>query len=198
MDTADTGSETGARLDKHVTRRLAIGNYRVLVLDGLFPEKEIVSLYELLRELPYRLSGVDTAGTEHVPHWDSKIPIPLALSTAVFKQCIEAAARLMASSPASLTRVHANLHLYGDMQFPHTDLPGGVTGLYFANPDWDEQWFGETVFYDEHREPLYTVAPRPGRLVLFHGDILHRGGVPSRTCFPPRITLAFKFARPDS
>jgi hypothetical protein len=35
------------------------------------------------------------------------------------------------------------LHLYADIQFPHVDLPGGVTALYYANPEWDEKWMGK-------------------------------------------------------
>ena len=92
-----------------------------------------------------------------------------------------------------LARVHSNLHLYGDLQFPHLDLKGGVTAVYFANPEWEEKWQGETIFYDDRREPLYALAPRPGRLAVFQADILHRAGVPSRECFRPRISVAFKF-----
>ena len=52
---------------------------------------------------------------------------------------------------------------------------------------------GETVFYDRAGEPFHAVAPKPGRLLLFDGGIVHRGGVPSRKCFEPRLSVAFKF-----
>ena len=94
-----------------------------------------------------------------------------------------------------LERVHVNLHMYGDMQFPHGDLPGGVTLLYYANPEWKENWMGETIFYDDSRDPVVAVAPRPGRVAIFDGDLVHRGGVPSRECYGPRISIAFKYLR---
>jgi hypothetical protein len=50
------------------------------------------------------------------------------------------------------------------------------------------------MFYDGG-EARHTVAPRPGRLVIFDGALVHRVGVPSRECYVPRITVAFKFAR---
>ena len=96
--------------------------------------------------------------------------------------------------PVFLARVHCNNQPYGDLQRPHVDIPQGVTALYFANAEWQRDWQGELIFYDRNDEPLQAVAPRPGRVVIFPGDLLHRGGVPSRVCFQPRLSVAFKFA----
>lgn len=82
---------------------------------------------------------------------------------------------------------------YGDFQIPHTDIANGLTVLYIVNNKWLEEWHGETVFYDQDREPIHIVAPKPGRLLVFPGDILHRGGSPSRKCFEQRLSVAFKF-----
>ena len=73
------------------------------------------------------------------------------------------------------------------------DIVPGVTALYFANPEWQDDWQGETVFYDRAGEPFHAVAPKPGRVLVFDGGIVHRGGVPSRKCFEPRLSVAFKF-----
>jgi hypothetical protein len=54
--------------------------------------------------------------------------------------------QVMANGSFELKRVHSNLHLHGDIQFPHWDLSGGMTALYYANSDWHENSFGETVF----------------------------------------------------
>ena len=75
----------------------------------------------------------------------------------------------------------------------HIDPPGGITALYYANPEWKEQWLGETIFYDEQRQPVHAVGVKPGRLALFHSDILHPAGVPSRECFEPRLSVVFTF-----
>ncbi len=69
----------------------------------------------------------------------------------------------------------------------------GITALYYANPDWNEHWLGETIFYDEERQPVHAVGVKPGRLAIFHSNILHRAGVPSRECFEPRLSVAFTF-----
>jgi SM-20-related protein len=179
-------------LTPHVSRRLTIGQRQLLVLDGLFPAKDIVSLHEFLTRLPYRLNDSDSDKTAYSRHWKAELPVDMALATPVFSRCVQLTHELIAAD-LELRRVHSNLHLYGDMQFPHVDLCGGATTLYYANPEWHENWLGETVFYDENREPVHAVAPKPGRLVLFHADILHRAGVPSRECYEPRISVAFKF-----
>ena len=178
-----------------VSRRISIEKHQLFVLDDLFSVEDIESVYALLEPLPYRLNDIDTAETAYSRHWKAELPVDVALKSPALKRCVEVARHLVVDSALSLQRFHSNLHMYGDLQFPHTDLDGGVTALYYANPEWDEQWMGETAFYDKQREPLYVVAPRPGRLIVFDADILHRAGVPSRKCFSPRISAAFKFTR---
>ena len=99
----------------------------------------------------------------------------------------------IASGP--LHRIYANLNMFGDYQFAHRD-GDGFTALLFANPKWDEDWGGEIIFYSHDTSPVdHAIRPRPGRMVLFDGHIRHRGGVPSKFCHEPRITLAIKFQR---
>ena len=176
-------------------RCLPIGNRQIRVIDGLFSAQEVASLYAFLQKLRYRLDEIDAADTAYAPHWKVEFPPELGSGDPMFRRCVDLTVELLGEQALRLKRIHANLHLYGDMQFPHTDLIGGVTALYYANPDWDEKWMGETVFYDENREPLYAIAPKPGRIVIFDADIVHRGGVPSRECYRPRISVAFKFKR---
>jgi len=178
----------------HVTRRQLIGEKEILVLDNLFAASDLASTFDFLRQMPFRLNDIDTEETAHVRHWKADLPLPMATNFPVFRRCIELACELMPfPQPLVLQRIYANLNLHGDIQFAHTDCRHGVTALYYANSEWNEKWMGETVFCDDNWEPLYVVAPKPGRLVLFHGNIPHRGGVPSRECYQPRISVAFKF-----
>jgi len=180
-------------IDERIVRRVEIGTRRLVVMDDVFRTDDIDVLYQFLQRLPYRLDDVDTDQTAYSRHWKAELPTALIASNGIFRQCVSLTHELMKPGAYEPERVHSNLHLYGDMQFPHVDLAGGVTALYYANPEWDEKWLGETIFYNEDRDPQYAVAPRPGRLVVFDGDIVHRGGVPSRECYQPRISVAFKF-----
>ena len=85
-----------------------------------------------------------------------------------------------------------NDSVFGEIVTPHCDIPVGVTALYFVNSEWRDEWDGETLFY-AHGEAVSAVAMRPGRVVIFPGNMLHRAGVASRRCTVARRTLAYKF-----
>ena len=111
----------------------------------------------------------------------------------IYSRIKSATAKACPEPQIQLERVHCNVSLYGDMQFPHRDRTPGMTWLYYASAVWEPKWMAETIFYDSNEEPVYAVFPKPGRVVVFAGDILHRGGVPSRECVAARRSLAFKF-----
>ena len=183
---------------QHVTRRLAIDGKPLIVLDGLFDDREIDAAYRFLNRLPFHLNDVDSGETAYARHWKAELLLDFVRATPVLNECAGLTPAFFSeasSRPLRLTRAHVNLHLYGDAQHAHTDLPGGVTALYYANPEWDEKWMGETLFCDDRREPIAAVAPKPGRVAIFDADLLHRAGVPSRECFAARLTVAFKYVR---
>jgi Rps23 Pro-64 3,4-dihydroxylase Tpa1-like proline 4-hydroxylase len=186
-------------------RELRADGKPIFVVDGLFDEAFIHMLHPQMARLPFTLSDYDTEATRGVLHWKYEFQQgrnpALPLLDALMKELIEkvgtTSEALLAPREIKLRRMHCNMHCYGDFQSPHTDLPGGATALYFANPRWESDWMGELVFYEDG-EPLYAVAPKPGRLVIFDAEILHRGGVPSRFCPQGRISMALKFEASDT
>jgi len=68
--------------------------------------------------------------------------------------------------------------------------------LWYIAPGWNVGWSGETMLYDHNQDAVACVTPRPGRLAIFDGTILHAGRPPNRICYAPRYTLAFKLAPP--
>jgi SM-20-related protein len=180
-------------------RRHDVGDRSIFVLDHLFDAPFVEMMYHFMNRLPFGLSDYDTEETKAIRHWKHEFDLEnlpsLPLLVELRSRVVDISDELYPLNRIVLKRMHCNMHLYGDMQNPHTDtdLAGGVTALYFANPVWEMNWMGETVFCSSTGEPLHCVIPKPGRLVVFNGDILHRGGVPSRYCFEPRISVAFKF-----
>jgi SM-20-related protein len=88
-------------------------------------------------------------------------------------------------------RAYVNHSLYGDMYHMHRDQ-SAVTVLYYANLEWETDWGGETIYFDDNNDAQIVVSPRPGRLVVSRGAILHRGTVPTRDCREQRLTIALK------
>ena len=63
---------------------------------------------------------------------------------------------------------------------------------YCANLIWQADWGGETIFYNDDEDAVLAVSPKPGRLVVARGAILHRANVPTRSCYEERLTMAYK------
>jgi hypothetical protein len=64
------------------------------------------------------------------------------------------------------------------MLFTHTDVhegKQGLTALWYVAPEWNVEWGGETMLYNRDQDAVACVTPRPGRLVVFDGTILHAG-----------------------
>ena len=92
-------------------------------------------------------------------------------------------------------RVYANGHTYGCDGHVHTDAERGghYTSLYYAHPQWDQNWGGETLFFNEARDQIRHCAfPKPGRLVHFSGTIPHAARSPARDCPALRAVIVIK------
>lgn len=92
-------------------------------------------------------------------------------------------------------RAYVNCSVYGDSYYVHRDCAAHlrhVTALYYANLEWQADWGGETVYYNDDEDAEFAISPRPGRLVVARGALLHRGTVPTRCCHEERYTLAYK------
>ena len=99
-------------------------------------------------------------------------------------------------SAVHLERIFINAFQFGDMNYIHSDYISGRPGVslvMFANSYWEKDWGGELFFYSQDREALCAVSPRPGRIVAFSNDVLHRPGIPNRIAPKPRVTLNVRF-----
>jgi hypothetical protein len=174
----------------------------VYIVDGVFQPEIVKILYGILRKLPFSLSEYDNLATKHILHWKYEFALDGFAANPAYRiwhdTIVAKTNELFPKHRSQLFRVYCNNSLYGDHQNAHVDnedaIPD-VTSLYFANAEWQDDWHGEILLYDRRGEPFHAVAPKPGRLLVFSGDIRHRGGVPSRTCFEPRLSVAFKFKR---
>jgi hypothetical protein len=173
---------------------------RIYIVDGMFQPAMVRILYEILRKLPFSLSDYDNPQTRHLLHWKYEFPLDGFAAHPVYRNwhdnIVAKTNELFSNHHSKLFRVYCNNSLFGDHQHAHVDdvdpIPG-VTSLYFANAEWHDNWHGEILLYDGRGEPFYAVAPKPGRVLMFPGSIMHRGGVPSRACFEPRLSVPFKF-----
>ena len=156
-------------------------------------------------EMVARIGGI--VKTMHYARMErSRLDVPVTASSAdissqalagepFFQRLREAAGELFAGEQFRDQRAYVNSSTYGDDYYIHRDCDPAarhVTLLYYCNLKWEAEWGGETIFYDENYDAQVAVSPKPGRLVASRGAILHRGSVPTRTCYEQRLTLAYK------
>lgn len=171
-----------------------IGNFEVLALDDVLSEEEGAELDRLIADMRYQRAEVDRSGTRQ-----RSLVAEFDLATvfrAEFVRKVVAICRLVRDNEALQPyRVYLNNNSYGDMSYVHCDSRPGdatITAILYPNRLWDKDWGGETLFYDLVGQSIACVLPRFGRLVVFDGEIEHKGAVPTRECYEERLTFVVK------
>jgi len=180
-------------------REVRIGEHTLHILDGLIEEERVQRVDRFCRLMPFhriRYGYREDHGAEmkHGHQWvhlvapDERRFLPL--------DAIEAAARRVYGDDIRPGRAHVNCIQPNERRYPHIDgAPGRViVGVYFVNAAWQHRWMGDLTFFDGD-EPAAVVQPRPGRVALFDGGLVHRGGGPAADCPDVRYAVAAKYLR---
>ena len=174
------------------------GAQNTLVLDSLFSAEEAWGLHAEAHHREYTLGESDhanaaPAGSVH----ELNLTEPF---TELLRGRIERSALGLlgvGEDPPRLYRAYINRFESSDHPSTHRDAGIGephVTALVYANEQWQRDWGGETMFYTEEHEVVQAVRPRPGRVVLFSGGIMHSARPPLPRVPVARYTIALKWA----
>jgi len=168
----------------------------LFVIDGAVPEEVCSDLFECLQNDAFRRTEFARPDTWEFRHHVVEYNLGKLRHTALFSLVGRLVKLLFPGTTLEAYRIYTNAVMFGDAAFVHrdSDQRTHVTALVYPNPEWSSELGGETIFYDESGEIVEAVEPRPGRLCLFHGSILHKGSPPSRLFWGSRYTTAFKFA----
>lgn len=179
-----------------LTRATEIDGRPLRVYDDLVPLDAVRELTNAFMAGAFVCDEVARPDTYAARHWQLGIGAEVWPRLCVYAPTLEVLRGFPGGSGYRIQRVYCNCSSYGDMLFTHTDVAEGkrgITALWYVAPRWDVEWGGETLLYDRQRDAVACVTPRPGRLAIFDGSILHAGRPPNRICYAPRYTLAFKF-----
>ncbi|HET6603492.1 MAG TPA: 2OG-Fe(II) oxygenase [Xanthomonadaceae bacterium] len=175
-----------------------IGAGRVAVYDDLLAPAHCEQLFGVLGKSGFTRSEVARPETAQFRHWATEIPLQALPKMPFYEPTLQAVSGFDPQHRYRVYRSYVNAAFYGDMLFSHTDcLPGAgeLTALWYVCARWDPEWGGETLFFDGAMDARAVVSPRPGRLVVFDGELTHVGRPPNRICTDPRYTLALKLER---
>jgi hypothetical protein len=179
-------------------RKSLISGRELFICDNMIDSAMVDRVGALVRTLHYLHKEKSRPG---VPGLAAVCDIPAErISTDPFlgalRQVVE---RLFPGEKFSDQRAYVNCSAYGDSYYLHRDCAPHeqhVTALYYANLEWEPDWGGETIYYNDDQDAELVISPRPGRLVIARGAVLHRGNVPTRSCYEQRYTLAYKLNSP--
>ena len=195
------GSGMGSLLESASpnVRRHLISGRELFVCDGFIDPAFIVKIGGIVKNLNYQRKE------------KSRADVPIAAASAeiadaalsvdpFFLRLRQVAQQMFPGELLRNQRAYVNSSAYGDVYYTHRDCSAHrnhVTALYYVNPEWQTDWGGETIFYDDDFEAQLVVTPKAGRVVVARGAILHRGTVPTRACHEDRYTIAYKLLSGD-
>ena len=181
------------------TRQALIEERPVMIFDDLVNAAEIALLSETLKAGHFSKTEFARQETMQYRHWVCEIGTDQAENLSLYQASRSILYKFFEPGEYRCFRAYCNMASYGDMLMTHCDSkrdgPLVVTALWFVCGRWDQEWGGETLFFDDQGDAVFVASPRPGRVVVFDGSITHVGRAPNRICFEPRFTLALKFLK---
>jgi SM-20-related protein len=175
-------------------RKSVISGRELFVCDDMVEDAMVQTLGTLVRSLHYIRKEKSRPGVPGLAAV-SDIPMEKIAVDPFLRGLRQTVERLYPTEQFSDQRAYVNCSVYGDSYYLHRDCAAHeahVTALYYANLEWQPDWGGETIYYNDDEDAELAITPRPGRLVIARGALLHRGNVPTRSCHEERYTLAYK------
>lgn len=164
------------------------------VYDGLISDELVDALFESVHQPVYKFGQKSNVGDEF-GFWIANIDDETRHNVPPLRALWEIVDENITLGRCGIERMYVNAYGYGDCPTVHVDnaAEGHFTVLYYANHEWNYNWSGETVFYNEAKDEIIrAVYPRPGRIVVFDARIPHVAREPNRICPVVRYTIAIK------
>ena len=164
------------------------------VHDDLIPDELVNALFESIHQPVYKF-GQKSNVDDDFGFWIANIEDETRNNVPALRALWETVQKEITKGSCGIERMYVNAYTYGDCPTVHQDdsREGSFTVLYYANYEWNCDWSGETVFYNEAKDEIIrAVYPKPGRIVVFDGRIPHVAREPNRVCPVVRYTIAIK------
>jgi hypothetical protein len=178
-----------------ITRRAQVDGRDIAVFDQLVTPEESGRYAVALAHAAFTKTESARRDTAHLRHWVCEMPLGNLANLSLWPATVSALGLMRPDESYQPYRCYTNFSSFGDVLLTHVDaLPERreLTALWYLCEQWDPEWGGETLFFDESNDAQIAVAPKPGRLLIFDGAIRHTGRPPNRNCFAPRYTFAIK------
>ena len=154
---------------------------RVIIIDDFLQRDEIERLDNYLTMFKHWEMIYDKPGEERNSWSLGKLYTPPEFGATEYMLIEMFKERLPSMNIPKFHRVLYNCFRYGDSAQLHIDgnSEDAVSFMVYGNKMWDFSWGGETVFIEDE-EIGAAVIPKPGRLVIFPGSMIHGGRAPNK------------------
>lgn len=184
-------------------KEVKIDDHRnIYIIDDLFSFSEISGNYASAIEHKYSIYNSSDAEVQNLS--DKRLGCPLEmddniLSNVYSGERLEIFKKIIPQDQYTHWRSYINLGIHSDYHKIHVDdfsIGSGLTLLYYVNRNWNCDWGGETIFFDDQRKDIkYISSFIPGRILIFDSSIPHTATPQHFNAPPYRFTLASKFKR---
>jgi len=148
----------------------------IQVYDNLFDIKTVNQIYEECKSLTYVIGETDIP--THPPTGQI---VELEQHSPMVQIINEKVQHFVSLYNYKMHRAYSNKFLPGENPYFHIDGARSLTAIYYCNTEigfkniskLDEG--GETQFYNKDRDEVFGVLPYTGRLIIFDGELYHRG-----------------------
>lgn len=154
-------------------------------------EDEMTSLYSYAVTASYDIGWDDTSTIEHrqYPCLYHKFP---EVELQPLQQYFDTTPEL---DGWTTNRAVINLVTPSSINFRHNHGKDSRVLCYYMNPTWQEEFYGETIFYGKKGEDDRVVSYKPNRAVIFSGELPHSIRPASFVASSYRFTLSIFFHR---
>jgi hypothetical protein len=177
-----------------LTKELTVeGDKKIYVFDDVFELAWRRYAYQYVMRSQYTIGWGDTEESSEAQHvyLHSCLSVDELKELGLLKAMREPKLRELLAG-AEFSKATINLSIPTDTYFAHPHK--NLTLLYYSNIRWQEEWAGETLFYDESvSEIVFASMYKPGRVILFDGSIPHALRPQSRVAPHHRTTVALFF-----
>lgn len=180
-------------------------NRELIIIDDVVPVDKHINIYFDCCTLPYRITNSSTREIQGIT--DQRLKCDLEVDNPIIDYLLEEGSnsanvikKYIPSESYGFNRGYVNLGIHGDVNHMHMDgkFYKAKTLLYYANQHWEYKWGGHTAFFDNNGNIKTTVEVKPGRMVIFDGNIPHTVLPMNIRCSPSyRFTVALKFESLD-
>lgn len=164
----------------------------------LFPEPfsyaEMQEFYEFCYRSKYTIGGTDRLGDKARPHqYLTSAYSEEDMDNMNFLPRIRDQKLVDLIGDREPLRSFVNLTIPQNVFFSHAHM-GEDTLVYYANLDWEQEWAGETIIYEENGVDIQTCIPyKPGQVLWMEADSPHALRPPAACAPYYRFTFAIFF-----